>query len=97
MTTPAIFPESLIHSTGAGPDFPGSAGDRERGKFRPSGVPRRTTVAIVGDDGKPITRTTNELLEELLLWQKAMTLAMVLHSEDAQFSLDDLLSEAGRI
>ena len=97
MTTPAIFPESLVHSTAAGPDFPGSAGDRERGKFRPSGVPRRTTVAIVGDDGKPITRTTNELLEELLLWQKAMTLAMVLHSEDARFSLDDLLSEAGRI
>lgn len=97
MTTLDTFPESKLNTTGAGPDFPGSAGDRERGKFRPSATPRQTTVAVVGDDSRPITRTTNELLEELLLWQKALVLAQVLRSEGARFDLADLLSEAGRI
>mgnify|MGYP001607367454 CR=1 FL=1 len=90
MVTPRVFPESNQHSTSAGPDFPGSSGDRERGKFRPSGTPRFTTVAVADDGGQPITRTTNELLEEILLWQKALTLAAVLRSQGAEFDLPDL-------
>lgn len=60
-TTPAPWPP--LHPFAASrsttvreglPDFPGSAGDRELGKFRPSAEPRLTTVAVVNDDGTPI-------------------------------------------
>ena len=77
-TQPYRFPEEDISTTGAGPDFPGSAGDREKGKFRPSAIPRRTAVAVVGDDGKPIARTSETLLEEVLLYQKATVLGLSL-------------------
>ena len=56
----------LADSTGLGPDFPGQAGDRERGKFRESGFPRLTTVAVTGDDGRPVAIGTNDLLAELI-------------------------------
>lgn len=72
------FPESFRASTDAGPDFPDSAGDREKGKFRPSATPRRTAVAVVGDDGEPIARTTDDLLAELLAYQKATVLGLSL-------------------
>lgn len=75
---PYEFPESFVHSTGAGPDFPDSAGDRERGKFRPSEIARRTVVAVSGDDGRPVTRSTDDLLEELLVYQKAIVLGLSL-------------------
>ena len=67
-TRPHIFPESLRHTTGSGPDFPGSSGDREQGKFRPSGTPRLDVVAVARDDGRPVASTTDLLLAELLLW-----------------------------
>ena len=96
-TRPYEFPESLVQSTGGGPDFPGSSGDRERCKFRPSATPRLTQVAVTGDDGRPIVRTTDELLAEILLWQKATVIAQVWNMEGATFTLTELLDEAGRI
>lgn len=96
-TKPYRFPEETTESTGAGPDFPGSSGDRERGRFRPSATPRRTTVAVVGDDGRPIARTTDELLADLLLWQKATVVALSWISAQETFSVDDVLSEASRL
>ena len=97
MTTRAYeFPESRTQSTGGGPDFPGSAGDREKGKFRPSGTPRLTQVAVTGDDGQPVVRTTDELLEELLLWQKGMVIAQIWNMEGLTFTLQELLEEASR-
>jgi len=65
-------------STGLGPDFPGSAGDRERGKFRPSTHPRLTTVAVATDEGEPIGRGTDQLLEELLLEVRLLRYALVM-------------------
>ena len=41
-------------TTALGPDFPESAGDREKAKFRPSEFPRLVTVAVVNDDGTPV-------------------------------------------
>lgn len=96
-TKPYEFPQSRTESTGAGPDFPGSSGDRERGKFRPSATPRLDVVAVAGDDGLPIALTTEELLGELLLWQKAMVLALSLFSQQEAFSVDDVLAEASRL
>ena len=90
------FPESLRDTTGAGPDFPGSSGDRERGKFRPSATPRLTTVAIASDDGSPVAKTTDELLGELLLWQKAGVIATMLQAAGARFSITDVLAEASK-
>lgn len=88
------FPESLKETTpGTGPDFPGSSGDRERGKFRPSAIPRLTAVAVVGDDGKPIPLTTNQLLEEILLYQKALLYALTLISEGEAFTVEYALRE----
>ena len=71
-----LFQEELRESTGAGADFPGSAGDRERGKFRPSATPRRTVVAVTGDDGRPVVDGLVEVLNELLLYQKATVLGL---------------------
>ena len=67
-------PSAYGDSTGLGPDFPSSAGDRERGKFRPSMYPRLTTVAISDDEGNPISMTSEDLLAEILLELKAIRL-----------------------
>ena len=91
------FPERLVKSTGAGPDFPVSSGDRERGKFRPSATPRLTQVAVTGDDGKPVARTTDELLAGILLWQKAMVIAQVWNMEGETYTFEELLNEAGQV
>lgn len=89
----APFPESLTDSVGDGsPDFPGSSGDRERGKFRPSTTPKLTTIAVVGDDGEPVGRTTEQLLEAVLVYQKAMLLALSMLADGASFSVDDVLT-----
>ena len=90
-TKPYQFPEELLESTGAGPDFPGSSGDREKGKFRPSAIPRRTTVAVVGDDGRPVVRSVVEVLEEMLLYQKAILAALMFLNEGDSFSPGDTL------
>mgnify|MGYP001601855260 FL=1 len=97
LKAPEQFPESLVQSTGSGPDFPGSSGDREKGKFRPSATPRLTQVAVTGDDGKPVTRTTDQLLEELLLWQKAAVIAQIWNMEGFTFTFEELLNEAGQV
>ena len=94
LKAPEQFPESLVQSTGSGPDFPGSSGDRERGKFRPSATPRLTDVAVVGDDGLPIARTTDQLLAELLLWTKGGVIAQIWNMEGLSFTLQELLDEA---
>ena len=48
------FPESTQEIDGGGTHFPSSAGDRERGKFRPGSIALTTTVAVVNDDGSSI-------------------------------------------
>lgn len=74
------FPESQRDTLGGNaPDFPGSSGDRERGKFRPSATPTLTTVAVVGDGGESLApRTTEALLADVLLQQKAIVLGLSL-------------------
>ena len=72
------FPPKYEDSTGLGPDFPGSAGDRERGKFRPSIFPRLTTVAISTDEGEPIGKSQSQLLEELVFEMRLLRHALVL-------------------
>lgn len=79
------FPESEVDNTGSGPDFPGSSGDRERGKFRPSATPRLTTVAISDDDGQPVNLSTNDILLEILAHQKAILAALALLSQSERF------------
>lgn len=89
----APFPESLRDTVGDNsPDFPGSSGGREQGKFRPSATPKLTTVAVVGDDGLPLARTTEQLLEEVLLYQKALLVALSMLANGASFSADDVLA-----
>lgn len=88
------FPESLKETTvGSGPDFPGSSGDRERGKFRPSATPRLTAVAVTGDRGEPIAATVEQLLAEMILYQKAILLALSLTAEGGSFSVESLLTQ----
>lgn len=53
-------------TTGLGPDFPSSAGDRERGRFRASKYPRLTKVAVTRDDGEEVLGNTEEILLEIL-------------------------------
>ena len=69
---------SYLDSTGLGPDYPGSAGDRERGKFRPSSYPRLTQVAVADDEGQPVNRTVESLLEELVFEVRLLRHALVL-------------------
>lgn len=62
------FPSSQRDTVGDGSsDFPGSAGSREQGKFRPSSEPKLTAVAVVSDEGTPLVKTTDALLAELIL------------------------------
>lgn len=62
--------------TGLGPDFPESAGDREKGKFRPSAYPRLTQVAVTNDDGTPVGASASSLEDERLLELKAIRLGI---------------------
>lgn len=64
-------------TTGLGPDWPSSAGDRERGKFRPSRHPRLTTVAVTMED-EEVTKDTNELLEEVIFEIRLLRQALAL-------------------
>lgn len=83
------FRESRQDTTGLGPDFPGSSGDRERGKFRPSGRARLTLVAVANDDGSQVAGMLLSPQEELLLYTKAMVLGLSLLTDT------DLLKEVG--
>lgn len=75
------FPESLTSTTSAGPDFPGSAGDRELGKFRPSATPRLVSIAVTDDDGNPIGTAVGTALvpnfEEVIYWLRAIYAGMI--------------------
>ena len=71
------FPESRFDSSGGGPDFPGSAGDREQGKFRPSAIPRLVQVAVVDDDGRPVGTALVPNFDELIYWIRAMYMGLV--------------------
>ncbi len=73
-----LGPNTFADSTGLGPDFPSSAGDRERGKFRPSSYPRLTAVAVTNDDGSDMARNTFQLLEAILYELRTLRHAMVL-------------------
>jgi hypothetical protein len=90
---PYEFPQSRVESTGGGPDFPGPAGDRERGKFRPSGTPRLTSVAVAADDGRPVARTTDQILEDILLYQRAILLGLSLMTKGESFEPADVLDQ----
>jgi len=72
------------------PDFPSSAGDRERGKFRPSATPRQTLVAVSDDEGQPIGRSTEQILEELVYEVRLLRHALVLQGLAAD--IDDTMS-----
>lgn len=74
----APFPQSQQDTTGRGaPDFPGSAGDRERGKFRPGEVPGTTTIAVVNDDGTRIGSFDMPSNDEIVFWLRAMYAGLV--------------------
>lgn len=65
-------------TTSLGPDFPESAGDREKGKFRESTYPRLTTLAVSNDDGGDIGAANLSVEEETALYLKAIALGMSL-------------------
>lgn len=71
-------PDKTSGTTGIGPDYPESAGDRERGKFRPSAYPRLTQIAVTDDEGEPILKTQEELLTELILEIRTLRHAMII-------------------
>ena len=70
------FPESTQELPGGGTHFPSSAGDRERGKFRPGRVPLTTTIAVSDDDGQPLTSANLTAEEQMLLELKAIRLGI---------------------
>ena len=75
----APFPESQRDTLGDNaPDFPGSSGGREQGKFRPSSTPKLTQVAVVNDDGTQIGTALVPSSEEIAFWIRAMYAGMVL-------------------
>lgn len=53
-----------------------SAGTRERGRIRESAYDDKTTVAVVDDDGNPVTASAEEVLSEILLCQRAIVLGL---------------------
>ena len=89
----APFAEGQRDSVGDGaPDFPGSSGGREQGKFRPSATPKLTQVAVVNDDGTQIGTALVPSSEETAFWIRAMYAGMVLKGT-AEDVTDGLLFE----
>ena len=82
--------ESQSSANGQTPDFPGDAGDREKGKFRPSRTPRLTQLAVVDDDGNPIGSVLIPSFEELLDEIRLLRLALELQGTAAKVTLEDL-------
>ena|SRR3990167_8383762 len=70
-------PDPTAGSTGLGPDWPESAGDREKGKFRPSQYPRLVQVAVVNDNGTQIGSALVPSNEEMAYWLKAMYAGLI--------------------
>lgn len=64
-------------STGLGPDYPHSPGDRERGKFRVSQSPRLVQQAVCNDDGTAVSASTDVLLKELIEEVRQLRLALM--------------------
>lgn len=89
-------PDKTGGSTGLGPDFPESAGDRERAKFRESAFPRLTTVAVSSDTGEDVGAANLSTEEETLLELKAIRLGieLMLAEFSAQGDAVDLRSLA---
>ena len=75
-------------STGNGPDFPSSAGDRERGKFRRGPEARLTAVAVVDNDGNEIGSALFPSFDELIEEIRKLRFALMLQGTAAD--LDDL-------
>lgn len=71
------FPESTQEVPGGGTHFPSSAGDRERGKFRPGRIPLTTTVAVSDDDGNPAGTASMAVFEQLVLEIRKLRLALM--------------------
>ena len=84
-----LGPRAYRQSTDLGPDFPASAGDRERSRFRESVYPRLTTVAVVNDDGSPINTLLGTQLDELIREVKLLRSSLVATGVAVQ--LDDPL------
>lgn len=85
-----LFRTDPVGSTGS-PDFPDSAGDRERGKFRPSEYPRLDTVAVVDDDGTRIGTALMPSLDTLTEEVRKLRLALTLN--EVATDLGDLDTE----
>ena len=74
----APFLESQQDSLGDNaPDFPGSSGGREQGKFRPSATPKLTQVAVTNDDGTQIGTALVPSSEETAFWIRALYAGLV--------------------
>ena len=56
--------------------YSASTVDREHAKFREFRGVGRTVVAVGDDDGLPITRTVEDLLEQILLELKVISLGI---------------------
>ena len=70
------FPESYEVTPDGGTHFPSSAGDRERGKFRPGTRQLTTRVAVSNDDGSDIGVSALSVEEETLLELKAIRIGI---------------------
>ena len=64
--------------TGLGPDYPETAGDRERGKFRPSNYPRLVQLAVCNDDQSKVTGALEDKLDELIREIRLLRLALTM-------------------
>lgn len=84
-----LYGPDTSNSSGIGPDFPGSSGDRERGRHRPSGYPRLTQTAVCNDDGSPILGGTEEKLDALLAEIRALRVGMVLKGTAEDIAPDE--------
>lgn len=60
-----LVPASVAQK-GLGGAVPQSEGDRKRGQYRESEFPRLVTQAVVGDDGRHLLESTNQLLAVLI-------------------------------
>ena len=83
----APYPESTEGAAGGGARFPSSAGDRERGKFRPGRVALTTRVAVSNDDGSDINSSASAVAEETNLLLRAVVLGLSIMTDT------DLLQE----
>ena len=82
---------------GGGPDFPGSQGGREMGKFRPSQTPLLDQVAVVNDDGSIIGHAQLPNMEMMIVLLTAIKIGiemLVVQATDADADDLDLMELA---